>query len=66
MIEDGFCDDETNNEDCRFDGGDCCGYCANQDHCLDCTCHVASPLNPGCHGKYKTFIEINKWSEYLQ
>ena len=24
FVGDGFCDDETNNEDCNFDGGDCC------------------------------------------
>ena len=24
-IGDGYCDDGTNNLDCNFDGGDCCG-----------------------------------------
>ena len=23
-IEDGYCDDENNNAECQFDGGDCC------------------------------------------
>ena len=24
LIGDGFCNDETNNADCNYDGGDCC------------------------------------------
>ena len=39
MIGDGYCDDETNNLDCNFDGGDCCTVCVNTDYCLDCVCH---------------------------
>ena len=39
MIGDGYCDDETNNFDCNFDGGDCCTVCVNTDYCLDCVCH---------------------------
>ena len=38
MIGDGFCDDETNNADCNYDGGDCCVN-INTDHCSDCTCY---------------------------
>jgi len=26
-IGDGYCQDETNNEGCTYDGGDCCGLC---------------------------------------
>ena len=37
-IGDGFCNDETNNVECNFDGGDCCGSCINTDRCTDCTC----------------------------
>lgn len=30
-----YCDEENNNEDCNYDGGDCC----NPDVCLnDCDC----------------------------
>ena len=25
-ITDGYCDDINNNQDCNYDGGDCCGY----------------------------------------
>ena len=38
-IGDGFCDDLTNNFDCDFDGGDCCGPKVNQKYCKLCTCH---------------------------
>ena len=38
LINNGFCNDETNNADCQYDGGDCCGPCVNKDHCLDCLC----------------------------
>ena len=39
LIGNGFCNDETNNADCIFDGGDCCGSCIITDYCLECTCH---------------------------
>ena len=38
MIGDGFCNDETNNADCSYDGGDCCGSCVMTDHCSQCEC----------------------------
>ena len=38
MIGDGFCNDETNNPECNFDGGDCCGPCTVIDQCSQCTC----------------------------
>ena len=38
MIGDGYCNDETNNPDCVYDGGDCCGSCINTDYCTNCTC----------------------------
>ena len=38
MIGDGFCDDETNNQGCNFDGGDCCGSCIIKSHCSECVC----------------------------
>ena len=38
LIGDGFCNDITNNVDCGFDGGDCCGSCVNTEHCIDCAC----------------------------
>ena len=36
MVGNGFCNDETNNADCNYDGGDCCGF--NSEQCTECTC----------------------------
>ena len=38
-IGDGYCDDETNNADCNFDGGDCCGPNVNTQWCAQCICY---------------------------
>ena len=38
LVGDGFCQDSTNNEDCNFDGGDCCGQCVNNKYCQGCEC----------------------------
>ena len=38
-IGDGFCDDETNNVGCNFDGGDCCVTNVNTNYCTECTCY---------------------------
>ena len=37
-IGDGYCDDETNNAGCHFDGGDCCGSNINTEWCAECNC----------------------------
>ena len=42
LIGNGICNDETNNAECNFDGGDCCGECINTDHCVECVCHAGS------------------------
>jgi len=41
-IEDGYCDDENNNAECQFDGGDCCNNSMeNWDfYCSDCACII--------------------------
>ena len=39
LIGDGLCNDEANNEECNYDGGDCCGACVNTEHCTECVCH---------------------------
>jgi hypothetical protein len=38
LIGDGFCNDETNNAECNYDGGDCCGSCVLKKHCTQCVC----------------------------
>ena len=38
-IDDGWCDDLTNNPDCDYDGGDCCLTPSSGQYCVNCTCH---------------------------
>ena len=37
-VGDNFCDDENNNAECNFDGGDCCGDDVNTQYCTACEC----------------------------
>ena len=39
LIGNGYCNDETNNAENRYDGGDCCGYDVNTKHCSICGCY---------------------------
>ena len=38
MVGDGYCNDETNNIHCAFDGGDCCHSLVVKTFCSDCKC----------------------------
>ena len=38
MIGDNFCNDEANNANCNYDGGDCC-VDINTNHCIECICY---------------------------
>ena len=38
-VGDGYCDDQTNNENCDYDGGDCCLSFVQEDYCSFCECH---------------------------
>ena len=38
LVSDGYCNDETNNIHCNFDGGDCCYSCVSKAFCKDCLC----------------------------
>ena len=40
LVGDGYCNDITNNADCDFDGGDCCGTCVNRHRCTECECDI--------------------------
>ena len=42
-IGDDICDDENNNNECQFDGGDCCGANVDTTWCTACEC-----LEGGC------------------
>ena len=37
-IGNGYCDDENNNDECNFDGGDCCLDIVLTDYCTKCQC----------------------------
>ena len=37
-VGDGFCDDDTNNVECGYDGGDCCGPNTIMGVCSKCLC----------------------------
>ena len=56
LVENDHCNDEANNADCLYDGGDCCGGCPNTDQCSDCLCHNggATGVDTSC----KSFILI--------
>ena len=41
----GYCNDETNNVYCFYDGGDCCGACINEEMCSECICYSGSPVS---------------------
>ena len=47
---DSYCDDETNNDGCGFDGGDCCGPDVKTAYCTECEClgeNITSTPSPG-------------------
>ena len=49
LVGNGLCNDETNNADCNYDGGDCCAINANQTTCFDCACHTIETCVAGYH-----------------
>ena len=49
LVGNGFCNDEINNPDCNYDGGDCCAMNANTDSCSDCSCHFIETCAAGYH-----------------
>ena len=49
MVGNGFCNDETNNPDCNYDGGDCCVGNANTNPCSECVCHLIETCAAGYH-----------------
>ena len=40
LIGNGNCDDDTNNEGCSYDGGDCCGLNVDTEYCTECICYA--------------------------
>ena len=58
MTGNGFCNDEANTAGCGYDGGDCCGDCANTDLCTECTCHDEGTLSLDVSCKLWKYIRI--------
>ena len=50
-IGDNFCDDENNNANCNYDGGDCCMTNVNTTFCTQCKC--LDPANGCTYPDYK-------------
>ena len=49
LVGNGFCNNETNNEYCNYDGGDCCTINANIIPCSECVCHLVETCAAGYH-----------------
>jgi hypothetical protein len=49
LVGNGFCNDETNNPDCNYDGGDCCVANANTTACSECACLLVETCGAGYH-----------------
>ena len=45
-INDGFCDEECNNPEFNYDGGDCCLDIVNNAKCIDCYCYEDCSIHP--------------------
>jgi len=51
-FNDTYCDDDNNNEECGWDGGDCCGDDIKTDYCNDCDC-----LDPNAPEECKNILK---------
>ena len=49
LVGNGFCNDDTNNPDCNYDGGDCCVVNAKTNSCSECACHLIETCAAGYH-----------------
>ena len=56
LIGNGFCNDETNNAECSYDGGDCCVNIKGQ-FCSECNCLLGGKItSPGYPQQYDNFL----------
>ena len=59
LVGDGFCNHETNNLDCNYDGGDCCVN-VNTDFCSECNCIGSGVItSPGFPGYYDNNLDLS-------
>ena len=47
LVGNSFCNDETNNANCNYDGGDCCDMNANINSCSECACYLVETCAAG-------------------
>ena len=60
MIGNGYCNDETNNADCNYDGGDCCLSSPITFLCSECVCSTTGVIiSPGYPGDYANNLEVS-------
>ena len=52
LIGNGYCNDETNNAENKYDGGDCCGYNVDTEYCVVCECY----LEDACIARVHPFV----------
>ena len=57
-IGNGLCEDELNNIECDFDGGDCCGACINIEFCTECEC-LGKESKCKCSYRFCIYISLN-------
>ena len=55
QIANGICNDESNNEECKWDGGDCCGV-VDMTKCSACECRDPSKWNDNSCEDFRKFI----------
>ena len=63
-VGDNFCDDENNNAECNFDGGDCCGDDVNTQYCSACECLEGSTAAPTTAAPTTTEVSLSH-TEYF-
>ena len=56
QIRDGICNDVNNNEECKWDGGDCCGDDVVMTECLACECLEPFRWNDNDCEEFMNFI----------
>ena len=56
QMSNGICNDETNTEECKWDGGDCCGNDVDMTDCTDCECLEPFRWNDNNCDEFRKFI----------
>ena len=65
IVGNGYCNDETNNADCNYDGGDCCKTHVNSDHCSECICYHQETCAAGVNPRMTNVWSIRPTHEWV-